>query len=111
MTIDTKTIRLCAQAHEDVGQSTTADVLRRAADRIDAQATEIERLTNALEVARLQIEIDRDGLIMGHGVINALGVRAIPKNDARGQEELREYNKPLGFINAALAQKQGESNG
>ena len=100
--------RVYSEAFGDAGQETANANLIAAAnpETIRDLLAERDRLRSALEVARIQIELDMDALIVSHGVINSMGVRAIPKEDALGREGLHEYNKTLEFINSALAQEQ-----
>lgn len=77
------------------------ELFRKAADCIDDQMDEIERLREALQKVRPVIAADRKGLLDCHGINGK-----IPAEDELGTHGLYEYDGALHVIDAALS---GES--
>jgi hypothetical protein len=98
MSIDTKTLRLAEATYRDRAHHATADLLRDAADTIDAQAAEIERLR---EVLKMMIRAYVNLLECGRDRIIALGGQCDPV-------DVMEASTPE--LIAARAALQGESH-
>ncbi|MCC9162872.1 hypothetical protein LNA76_05970 [Alcaligenes sp. MMA] len=85
-------------ANEAIELVAAAQALNNTQAKLDAQATEIERLREALQKVRPVIAADRQGLLDCHG-INA----KIPTEDELGTHGLYEYDGALHVIDAALS--------